>query len=305
MPAPTIIFQDSIQTLPLGGPQTVGPGWGGGGNIFAGNSGPGFPVPSGGPYGLKWFDGRVSQVDSPFLSTPVLSTSLFFSFRCGSGASFTSVQYFVQDSLGHNLICFVLAGEADGSVSAYCNSGGSQRIFNSGKTGEVYLYRDEWYYFQVNVIFSTVGANVGVDCEVAIQGQSVGAGSAVSSSLASNGVGMQSFSIFEGATGECGMCNIALCDWVPLCLTNPSDYITQPTVGPPNTTPTAIIPQMLIEIAKLQSTEHALIHQALVEVAKLPSTANVKVHHMVIELALQGYFGGIFPEYVKRKNIGI
>lgn len=309
MPVPTILIQDTIQSSATGGPQTAGTGWSGSGIIYAANDGPhdGF-TPSFGPYGLQWFRLAATQLFSSTLTIPLLTSTFFFSAMGATGnlGAFTELIYLVFDPLlGRQVPVFFLVGQPDGSVSAVTADG--QIIFNSGKLNNIYLYNLEWYYYQVNVTFSSSSGFINVDCSIAIQGISVGSGTVTTGILSTHGLGMNQFQFQSGATGGVGLSNMALCDQVPLALTNPSNYITQPSIGPPNTTPNAVIQQLLSEIARLPTNANAIMQQLLIEVGNLPTNTNLVIQQMVIEIAITGKFlvGQNFPEYHRRKNIGM
>jgi hypothetical protein len=308
MGSPTILIHDDIQTSSLGGPQTAGVGWAGNGIIYAADGGPGDGfTPPVGPYGLQWIRYGAQQVFSPILSVPLTDATLFFSVMCGTGnlLVFTQLAFLIFDPvLSRQIPCFYLNGSADGSLSALTADG--QLIFNSGKANEIYLQNLVWYYIQVNVSFSTVSGFINVTCSVAVQGVSVGSGSKLSTIPATSGLGMNQFYFSSGATGGIGLCNMALCHQVPLCLTNPSNYITQPSIGPPNTTPNSVIQQLIMEIGALPTDSNLIVQQLVNELALLPTNTNVVIQQLVIELAISGKFiVGNFPEYIKRKNIGI
>lgn len=308
MGSPTILIQDSIQTQGLGGPQTAGPGWQGLGTIFAANTGPGDGfTPPVGPNGLQWIRYGAQEVFSPTLNFPLTDATLFFSVMSGTGnlGAFAQLLFYIFDPiLNSQVVCFSLNGNPDGSLSASTADG--QLLFNSGKANEFYLQNLVWYYIQVNVSFSNIGGFISVDCSIAVQGVSVGFGSKLSTITATSGLGMNQFEFLSPAVGGISFANIALCHQVPLCLTNPSNYTTQPSVGPPNTTPNAVIQQLMMEVAALPTNANAIIQQLVNEIAILPTNTNVVIQQLVIEIAISGRFlVGNFPEYIKRKNIGI
>lgn len=302
MAFPGVVFiADQIQTEPLGS-GLCGPGW----------TGPVTIEPySGGPNGIgqypgaQWaFFGPPNEVFSSIHPGPPPQTvSFFMGFKYfGNGfGSFPQLIFYVFDPLSFLQVpVLFINGNSDGSLTAVGADGSI--ICNSGAQMNSYLFQGQWYFMQVNAQFGAASGQITITVDVAIQGSLFMSGSKTTTTSPASGLGTNQFSITTTSVGDMGIGQMTFSSYVPLALTNPSYFPSQPT--PPDT-PHAQIGQAVVEAAIEPSDSNATIRQGVIELAKLPNNSNVRIHQGVIEIATSGRLtapGGPRPEYIKRHN---